>query len=332
MLNFDNDFAAYFEVITEEQIVVLVNAAFKGILNGNHASFNILALYAFEDVSEVSARLQLQFWAEELVNCAFTVCAGFALEGYCLHFLFPCLWFFNKSLFIPFIIASTLAITMSSLAARAETMLPFSSSTFMTTSATAFEPPVMASNRYSLRRMFSMLLVNFCIAFKTASTGPTPVSAATYSLPFKVRRTEAVGITFMPVTTAMSHKSIIFSSPITSPITAEVNAIKSASVTILPLSPKSLTRCTISFNCSSVGWIPISSNSALIPRVPASLPATSFLVRPTNSGFIGSNVSGFSVTPRVWMPDSWANAFSPTIALFACTLIPVNDATSREVL
>jgi hypothetical protein len=47
---------------------------------------------------------------------------------------------------------------------------------------------------------------------------------------------------------------------------------------------------------------------------------------------MGSKVNGFSVTPRVWMPDSWANAFSPTIALLACTLMTVYDATSREVL
>jgi hypothetical protein len=61
MLNFDNDFAADFEVITEEQIVVLVNAALKGILNGYHTSFNILAFYVFKDFSEVSARLHLHF-------------------------------------------------------------------------------------------------------------------------------------------------------------------------------------------------------------------------------------------------------------------------------
>jgi hypothetical protein len=61
MLNFDNDFATDFEVITEEQIVVLINAAFKGILDGYYASFNILVFYAFKDVSEVSARPHLCF-------------------------------------------------------------------------------------------------------------------------------------------------------------------------------------------------------------------------------------------------------------------------------
>ena len=33
--------------------------------------------------------------------------------------------------------------------------------------------------------------------------------------------------------------------------------------------------------------------------------------------------------PSTWMPDSWAKAFSPTMALFRCTAIPVVLLTRR---
>ena len=36
-------------------------------------------------------------------------------------------------------------------------------------------------------------------------------------------------------------------------------------------------------------------------------------------------------TPCWWIPDSWANAFAPTTALFGCTGYPVSIETSRDV-
>ncbi len=217
---------------------------------------------------------------------------------------------------MPSIIASTLAITMSSRAALADITFPSLSSTFIITSAMASDPPVRASNRYSFNRTFTKLPVSFCIALIAASTGPKPVSAATYSFPSNTNFTEAVGMTLIPVTTAKSTRSTIFSSLTTLPITDRVIASKSASVTILPLSPSFLTLLTMSFNCSLLGCIPTSSSSVLMPRVPACLPGTNLLLLPTSSGLIGSKVEGTTATPRVWMPDSWTKAFSPTIALF----------------
>src|SRR4030042_4673074 len=237
MADAEDDFSADLQVMCQEQVVGLVYAAFQAVFYGNDPELRFLFVHAFEDFGEVSAWFNVHGCSEEGVDCALAESASFSLEGYS-HFLFPCFLFLIRHLFMPFIIASTLAMTMSSLAARADTICPFSSSTFITTSATAFEPPVMASRRYSFSLIFARLLVSFCMAFKTASTGPTPVSAAMYSFPSKTRRTDAVGITLIPVTTARSHRSTIFSSGITSPITAEVNASRSASVTILPLSHK----------------------------------------------------------------------------------------------
>jgi hypothetical protein len=37
-------------------------------------------------------------------------------------------------------------------------------------------------------------------------------------------------------------------------------------------------------------------------------------------------------TPSWWMPDSWAKALAPTIALLGCTAMPVRFDTRREVL
>ena len=43
-------------------------------------------------------------------------------------------------------------------------------------------------------------------------------------------------------------------------------------------------------------------------------------------------VSFSLITPSWWIPASWANAFSPTIALFGWTWMPVMCESSREVL
>ena len=42
-----------------------------------------------------------------------------------------------------------------------------------------------------------------------------------------------------------------------------------------------------------------------------------------------SNVERSFNSPSWWMPDSWAKAFLPTIALFACTMCPVKLETMR---
>jgi hypothetical protein len=68
-----------------------------------------------------------------------------------------------------------------------------------------------------------------------------------------------------------------------------------------------------------------------MPWLPACFPATKNLLLPTVSGLIGSYVDGISRTPCTCMPDSWPNAFSPTIALFGGGYIPVSLATRREV-
>ena len=47
------------------------------------------------------------------------------------------------------------------------------------------------------------------------------------------------------------------------------------------------------------------------------------LVSPTDWGVMISKLSGFLRTPSWWMPDSWANALRPTIALLGWTTKPV---------
>ena len=89
MCNFYNDFAADFQVITEEKVVVLVDAAFNGVLNWNNASLNFL-FYTLSKTSRKSLQgLTLTFAAEKLEDCAFAVGARFALEGYGFTFCFP---------------------------------------------------------------------------------------------------------------------------------------------------------------------------------------------------------------------------------------------------
>ncbi len=44
-----------------------------------------------------------------------------------------------------------------------------------------------------------------------------------------------------------------------------------------------------------------------------------------------SYVLGSFSTPSWWMPDSWAKAFSPTMALLGCTATPVSALTRRLV-
>ena len=44
---------------------------------------------------------------------------------------------------------------------------------------------------------------------------------------------------------------------------------------------------------------------------------------PTDWGVMISYVSGFLITPSWWMPDSWAKALPPTIALLGWTAKPV---------
>ena len=56
---------------------------------GTTPACNFLLLYAFKDVSEILAGFDLTFDAEKLVDCAFAVCAWFALEGYGFTFCFP---------------------------------------------------------------------------------------------------------------------------------------------------------------------------------------------------------------------------------------------------
>ena len=66
------------------------------------------------------------------------------------------------------------------------------------------------------------------------------------------------------------------------------------------------------------------------------LPSTSSRSAPTISGVItpGSNVAAFSMTPAAWMPDSWANAFSPTIGALAgwSTLLRASTVRARPVI
>ena len=69
------------------------------------------------------------------------------------------------------------------------------------------------------------------------------------------------------------------------------------------------------------------------PRRPESLPTDSREPeRPTDCGVMISYVSGFLSTPSWWMPDSWANALRPTIALFGWTAKPVRYETRRLAL
>ena len=49
-----------------------------------------------------------------------------------------------------------------------------------------------------------------------------------------------------------------------------------------------------------------------------------------SSGRMISYVSFSLSTPSWWMPASWANAFSPTMALLGCTWTPVTWERSRE--
>jgi hypothetical protein len=50
---------------------------------------------------------------------------------------------------------------------------------------------------------------------------------------------------------------------------------------------------------------------------------------PTTAGSMISYVSRYLSIPSWWMPDSCANAFSPTIALLRCTSRPVRALTMR---
>ncbi len=53
---------------------------------------------------------------------------------------------------------------------------------------------------------------------------------------------------------------------------------------------------------------------------PECLPSTIFEPsNPISSGSMISYVSRFESTPCWWIPDSCANAFAPTTALFGCT-------------
>lgn len=93
------------------------------------------------------------------------------------------------------------------------------------------------------------------------------------------------------------------------------------------LSPRVLTCCIILLNCSSVGSSFIMYRLFISPAEPACFPLISFLVAPTIAGSILSYVVGSLIMASVWMPDSCANAFFPTIALLGWTFIPVTRQT-----
>src|SRR5574337_2135188 len=133
--------------------------------------------------------------------------------------------------------------------------------------------------------------------------------------------TNAYGMFPIPVDTENPVRWTILFSPgccITSPAIPS----SSTSVTCFPKSPSFLPLSNISWACSFDGWIPYSSRIDDMPCAPACFPTWNHLVLPTSSGLIGSYVSGLLSTPWVWIPDSWPNAFSPTIALFGWTCTP----------
>ncbi|CAD6494921.1 MAG: hypothetical protein LAKADJCE_01001 [Candidatus Argoarchaeum ethanivorans] len=117
------------------------------------------------------------------------------------------------------------------------------------------------------------------------------------------------------------------------PMIVSATAKRSESVTFLPLLAMFLMRKIISFNCSSVGCMPAFFSVWSTACLPACLPSTILRFCPTISGVImpGSKVSDCISTPWVCMPDSCANAFSPTTGMVIGILTPVKPSTIFEV-
>ena len=116
---------------------------------------------------------------------------------------------------------------------------PSSSDIITNVSANASVPPVTASRRYSSNFISTISLTSSFIAFTAASTGPTPISAVSYSSPSISSFTVAVAETLSPVIT-LSPRSLMYSfSPVlNSEIAMDCSSI---SDTFFPLSPRALT-------------------------------------------------------------------------------------------
>ena len=178
--------------------------------------------------------------------------------------------------------------------------------------------------------MSAKFLIPLFTAFTAASTGPIPTSASMTSLPSMLRLIEAVGLILVPDTMVSSSNWILFSWSMFK--TCSAIASRSVSVIVFPLSPRSLTFANISIRSSSLTLIPSSFNLLSRPLVPTCFPIMNFRLCPTSSGVIGSYVELFLITPSACIPDSCANAFSPTIGLFRPIGALLNLDTSFEVL
>ena len=105
---------------------------------------------------------------------------------------------------------------------------------------------------------------------------------------------------------------------------SSTNAIISSSKISFFLSERSLNLWNASFNWLSETSYPSSLNFDLKAWRPECFPITKVdLFNPTDSGVIISYVPECLSIPSWWIPDSWANALAPTIALLGWTEKPV---------
>src|SRR3954454_8196465 len=165
---------------------------------------------------------------------------------------------------------------------------------------------------------------------KSALTGPFPRDSVIFSSPATTSDTLPTAwppdddVTFQPSSSTDRG---------TAAVRCSTSARRSASVTSFFASASAIAAWyTASRASPSRSW-PSSRSLPCRPRRPDSLPIDNVLpTRPTDCGVMISYVSGFLITPSWWIPDSWAKAFAPTIALFGWTAKPVRDDTSRDAL
>mmetsp|Transcript_24111 Transcript_24111/g.44754 ORF Transcript_24111/g.44754 Transcript_24111/m.44754 type:complete len:210 (+) Transcript_24111:346-975(+) len=115
-------------------------------------------------------------------------------------------------------------------------------------------------------------------------------------------------------------------------VDVRMSAIRSSSKTSFLRSASALKRTKTSLSWLSPTSKPSCSSLSRSAARPECLPMTRFVsLRPTSSGRMISKVSAFLSIPSWWMPDSWAKAFLPTMALLNCTGKPETAATRREM-
>mmetsp|Transcript_24492 Transcript_24492/g.81392 ORF Transcript_24492/g.81392 Transcript_24492/m.81392 type:complete len:312 (-) Transcript_24492:680-1615(-) len=202
------------------------------------------------------------------------------------------------------------------------------------------EPPWILVTLYCLSSMGLPMMRR--MALKVASTGPAPMAATACSVPVltSCSRTVAVEETLWPWFSELDcteHESSSHAFSCTAwSITTPSSDSRSASETTFFASAiafASSTNCDSLASSSATSLYPSSISRARKAALPECLPSTSMfeLSAPTDSGVMISYVAACLSMPCWWMPDSCANAFAPTMALLACTAMPVYVATILDV-